>query len=272
MTGELACWRWHGLGNDYVIFESGDVQQFDPSLLAQAACDRHTGLGGDGIIMLTTSAALQSQFSIYNADGSVAELCGNGLRCAAALLSMKHGDRPDVSIQSAVAQHDLRVERVSNRHWRVGGPLCQAVDHGAFDVQVGSMLCRAHHVVVGNPHAVVFLDAHPSDELLRTAFDAMQCLARFERGVNVHLAVVESSGAIRMRTWERGAGPTQACATGAAATAAAAQIDGRVDGDAIVYLPGGELHVDATNLDGPVQVTGDVELIASMQWCVSIDP
>ncbi|MCH2143110.1 MAG: diaminopimelate epimerase [Phycisphaerales bacterium] len=271
MTIELTCSRLHGLGNDYVIFDQVDVCNLNLETLAQIACNRHTGLGGDGIITLGPWGDLPTPFSIYNADGSQAELCGNGLRCAAALLSMRHKDAPLVSIRSAVAQHDLEVHRLASHRWRVGGPLTLAIDHGFFDFRVRDLEVEVHHIVVGNPHAVIFIDDVFSGGFLEDAFDALQLMPQFEDGVNVHLAVIQSTNEIKMCTWERGAGPTRACATGAAAVAAAAHHADRCQGPIAVHLPGGDLHVDATNPDAAVQVTGDVDWIASMQWCASID-
>lgn len=251
--------RMHGLGNDYVLVDAPDVAGIDLAELARSACDRHTGIGADGLLVLHDSGSGPVGFAIINADGSSAELCGNGLRCAAALISSRRDNCADVVLESAVGRHSARIEPSVDAVWDVSIGLVPA-ELGEVGEVAG---WEVHPVQVGNPHLVVFTESPPDPAALETLAMAV---ARRGDERNIHLVGVVERDALWALSWERGVGPTLACATGAAAALAAAHACGLAEAAATVTLPGGVLDVTLPAGGGPVRTRGSACLIAHGQW------
>lgn len=255
----LAFDKYEGLGNDFIVVEAPDDAALAPAQ-ASALCDRHFGIGADGVLLVTppTSAEARARMVVLNADGSRPEMCGNGLRCVALHLAR----RDSAAGTSYVVDTDA------------GPLLCEVErDGSAAQVKVGMGRGRAagDHVTrfddrevrfarvdVGNPHAVVFESGF--DE---AAIDRLgpQVSGELPGGCNVEFAAARGDGAFDLVVWERGVGRTLACGTGAAATAVAALLSGRApyDEPLRIHLPGGALEIAvarttlAVTLRGPAR-------------------
>jgi len=247
--------KMHGLGNDFVVLDAREheLPPITPDI-ARALADRRTGIGCDQLILLAPSATGDFAMRVFNADGSQVEACGNATRAVALL----HGrpariDTAGGMLDARPGEGGITVELGPPRFEWDAIPLADAMD--TLDMPVGwDGLERPAAVNVGNPHVVFFVDdcdAVPLDEL----GPVIERDPLFPQRINVNVATVESRTRIRLRVWERGAGLTRACGTGACATAVAAMRRGLVDRSVIVALPGGELAI-AWDGSGGVTMTG----------------
>lgn len=247
--------KMHGLGNDFVVIDrrTADLPAMDEQVAARLA-DRHTGIGCDQLIVLEPSKFADFRMQIFNADGSEVGACGNASRAVALL----HGrparvetDGGEIALRPVVggAQVDMGRPRFA---WQ-DIPLAFAMDSAALPLSWGP-LERGMAVNVGNPHVVFFVpdaDAIALDEL----GPVVEHDPAFPERVNVNVATVTPHG-IRLRVWERGAGLTLACGTGACATAVAAIRQKLVTSPVTVSLPGGELRIAWDGADGSILMTG----------------
>lgn len=273
--------KMHGLGNDYVYIELFTPREANWSELARAVSDRHRGVGSDGLILVAPPAApgAHARMIMFNADGSRAQMCGNGVRCVGKLVYERGWARQnpllvetdagvlrlELSIDGGDTVRAVRVDmgapilepdRIPVR--RAGGPVIDA--DFAFDPPL-----RVTCVSMGNPHAVFFceqVDRIPLHEWgPRIEHDPM-----FPQRVNVHFVEVRSATHVRMRTWERGAGLTQACGTGAAAVCVAGVLTGRAQRALTVTLPGGDLQLAWDEAGGHVFKTGPAVEVFRGEW------
>jgi diaminopimelate epimerase len=260
----------HGAGNDFVMIEDlGDrMGILDPKLVA-ALCDRHQGVGADGLIRIAPADGADFFMDYYNADGGVAEMCGNGIRCLAKYVAdrgMTTGDRLRVDTRAGVKHlvlyrdADGLVDRV---RVDMGPPILErksipvAGDGDPLHVPVQAETDRfeAACVSMGNPHAVVFVDRLAAIPVERYG-PLIETAAVFPAKANVEFTEVLGPDEVRVRVWERGVGETQACGTGACATAVAANLRGLTGRDVAVHMPGGTLDISWT--DETVYLTGPV--------------
>jgi len=268
--------KLHGTGNDFVYVDARRGFPGDPAALAPALCDRHRGVGADGLILLLDSERADCRMKIYNADGSVAEMCGNGIRgFAKFVLDRGLLTRVPLRVETDAGIKVVEPEREHGRVARV------AVDMGApvWDgrripvdadgevierpLEVAGQEYRVTCVSMGNPHCVVFVDDVASLPLAALG-PRFEHHPFFPRRVNTEFIRVAGPGALEMRVWERGAGETLACGTGACAAAAAAFVWGRVGPDVTVKQPGGNATVrlkgDTIILSGPADHIATVEV------------
>ncbi len=264
--------KMNGLGNDFVVVEArGEAFRPTPAE-ARAIADRVNGVGCDQLIAIEPTTRADAFMRIWNADGGEVDACGNATRCVAWLL-MEAAGRDDVVIEteagllSAVrAEGDKRVSvdmGPPELRWdRI--PLAEEMDTRGIELQVGPIDAPHLHtpgaVNMGNPHVVFFVDQEPSDALVKGSGSLIEHHPMFPEGVNVGFAWVKSPDRIRLRVWERGAGMTQACGTGACAALVACARRGLTGRSATVEMDGGELHVDWREDDGHVIMTGPVAL------------
>ncbi len=258
--------RHHGLGNDFLI---GFVDRVpvDSAGLARRLCDRATGIGADGLVFGTTDFTGRYLFTLFNSDGSRAEVSGNGLRCFGQALARRDDATDlDVVVDTAAGPRRIIVEggpadvevRATVEMGRVGsGPSFEGLDLGLVGVEVldveSSNLGNPHLVLrVGDPDAVDLASVGPTVE------------AHFAPvGCNVHLVAVDDRATIRLRPWERGAGLTEACGSGACAAAHIAHGWGLVDALVNVVMPGGVATVsvgETPRLTGPAIWMADHEV------------
>lgn len=251
----------HGAHNDFVVLDGSANGSIDLVAFARWACDRRAGLGADGVIALESSDSADARMRTINADGSEAEMCGNGVRCAARYLD--EAQRRDSIVFDTIAGPITTqiVERGSEYAVRaaMGIPKVSALQIAGFE--------RAWFVDMGNPHVVVLCDDPDAVDLDALAH-RLQRDARFAAGTNVHVVAVRPDGTLRVRHWERGVGQTQACGTGAVACAAVAISNGLVTSPVDVSVPGGLLRVDwdganEAYLTGPAVRVFDADLDVS---------
>ncbi len=269
--------KMHGCGNDY-IYVNGFAEKLSaeekPELVRRLS-DRHFGIGGDGVIFINPSQDADFEMEMYNADGTRAEMCGNGIRCVAKFVYDKGlTDAEQISVISAgkIKYLDLTVEgktntkrgSVSKVRVNMGSPiLCpeqipvlaegeQAVD---VPIQVNGTEYRMTCVSMGNPHAVVFMEdvEHLQIEQIGPAFENHE---RFPRRTNTEFVEVLDRQTVFMRVWERGAGETLACGTGCCATAVACILGGLTEDKITVRLLGGELDIEWDREKDLVYMTG----------------
>jgi len=266
--------KLHGTANDFVYVDARRGLPVEPADLARRMCDRHRGVGADGLILLLVSERADCRMRIFNGDGSLAEMCGNGIRGFAKFV-LDHGL---ASAEPLRIETDAGVKTVSVRrhHGRV---VAVTVDMGPPEWEGrripvdadGTILERPLDVQgrrwsiscvsMGNPHCVVFVD-DVAPLALAEIGPAFERHPFFPRRVNTEFVRVESPERLRMRVWERGAGETLACGTGACAAAVVAARIGRAGRHVTVALPGGELTVEWRD-DDHVYMTGDaVEVFA----------
>ena len=246
--------KMHGLGNDFVIVDAREHPVAMTPARAHAIADRHHGIGCDQLILIEPSAVADVKMRIFNADGSEAEACGNATRCVATLLTGRArvetlGGLLYVSAGDGNAEVELAEPLFDWQHI----PLAMPMDTADMPVGWGE-LERPAAVNVGNPHVIFFVtdtNAVPLDAL----GPAIETDPLFPERVNVNVASVTGPASLKLRVWERGVGLTQACGTGACATAVAAIRAGLVSSPVAVDLPGGRLTID-WSAGGPIRMTG----------------
>lgn len=264
--------KMHGLGNDYIYLDGidQDLDGYDLPRLSGLLSDRHFGVGGDGIILILKSASADFRMRMFNPDGSESEMCGNGFRCFARYV-YEHGHtdktgfvvetgagliRPSLTIADGKVQ-SVRVDMGEPRLRRGEIPMTGPADEPAQNVIVPLDDCQytATCVSMGNPHCVIFVD-EITDEMVLGQGPIIEHHPLFPRRTNVEFAQVLSETAIRMRVWERGAGETLACGTGACGTAVAAVLGGHCGRGMTLHLVGGDLQIEWSEADNHVYQTG----------------
>ena len=244
--------KMHGLGNDFVVLQG----PFEPTTEQIAAwCDRRRGIGADGVLVVSPLEEDLVRMEYWNADGSPAEICGNGLRCVARhAVDAGMVSGPEFVVQTAVGRRPASVADDGTVRVLLG--TVSAADAGPL--QVAGFLLEP--IRVGNPHAVAFVP-----DCYSTPVDAVGPIVEgdphFPERTNVEFATVVSPNRIALRVWERGVGETLACGTGAAATVAVAHQKGLTDAKVTVELPGGSLIVELAE-DG-VWIEGPTEMVFS---------
>lgn len=239
--------KMHGARNDFIVVDTRAQPLGDPSSFARWVCDRRAGVGADGLIVLEPSTRADVRMRIVNADGSEAEMCGNGVRCASRWLD-EAGEGTGVAFETDAGIVRTQVlEREPEYLVRVamGRPKI---------APISDMIPPATFVDLGNPHVVVFETSFESFDL-ETWAKGLQSYPDFPDGTNVHMAVPIDSHSMRVRHWERGVGLTQACGTGAVACAAVALSKKLAESPVEVFVPGGRLVVEWDG-EGEAYLTG----------------
>ena len=248
--------KMHGLGNDYVCINCFRERLEDPSGFARTLCDRHYGIGADGLILICPSKVSDFKMEIYNSDGSVAGMCGNGIRCLGKYvydyrltgketlsIETKSGIRNmHLHIQDGKAcgaMVDMGVPRL-NAH---SIPILSEKDLVINDpIEVQKKNYRMTGISMGNPHAVIFLEEINGISLEETGRE-LEFHPRFPERANIEFCHVTARDRMEIRVWERGVGETLACGTGACAAVVASVLNDLTDEEVIVKLLGGELSV-----------------------------
>jgi diaminopimelate epimerase len=258
--------KMHGLGNDFLIFED-DGSGRDWNAIAADVCRRRLSVGGDGIMVVLPSDIADIRMRIINADGSEAEMCGNGIRCFAKYV-YEHGivKKSDMTVETLAGiirpKLCLDGETVSGVSVDMGMPSFERADipMGGEGLPVDVDITAAGEnltittLLMGVPHTVVQVEALDATDMMRLG-PAIETHALFPRKTNVNFVQVIDRQNIRMQTWERGAGLTMACGTGACASVVALSRKGLIETAATVRLAAGELHI-AVKDDGRVIMTG----------------
>lgn len=252
--------KMQGLGNDYIYVYSKKEPE-NPADLSIKLSDRHFGIGSDGMIWILPSKTADFKMRIFNADGSEAMMCGNGIRCVGKYVydkGLTKKTKITVETLSGIKTLDFKVEKGSVKSVSVN---MGKADAGLVNrVTVCGEDVEYIPVSVGNPHAVIFVDDIEKAQLT-TIGPAMEHHERFPDGVNVEFVQVLADNKLRMRVWERGSGITMACGTGSCATVMAAISIGlcRSNTNVDVELDGGTLTINITD-DNTVTMTGPAEI------------
>lgn len=273
---KLTFTKMHGCGNDYIYFNCFEQQIDDPEALSIRLSEPHFGVGGDGIILISPSDRADAQMRIFNADGSEAKMCGNGIRCVGKYLYDKGmvGGRTTVTVDTLSGVKTLSLTAQNGKVQTV------RVDMGAAilaprDIPVdmdGARLVDAPLVVdekvyhitcvsMGNPHCVVFTDEDIDSLDLARIGPKFEHHPLFPARINTEFINVLPDGTLKMRVWERGSGETWACGTGACAAGVAACLNGHAEKgkDITVHLRGGDLTIQYT--DETVWMTGSATTV-----------
>ena len=272
--------KMHGAGNDYVYIDGFQESISDPAALAIAVSNRNFGIGSDGLILILPSMVADVKMRMFNSDGSEAEMCGNGVRCVAKY-AYDHGlvAKEVVTVETGAGVLTLqlypnaagRIEKVRvnmglPRLTRgeiplTGEPATQVVNEPLTILdQTFAITC----VSMGNPHCVIFVDAVENFPLEKYG-PLIEHHPLFPRRTNVEFVEVRSRNEVRQRTWERGAGETLACGTGASAVAVAGVLTGRTERIIKNILSGGELELEWSEA-GPVYMTGPAVEVFSGEY------
>jgi diaminopimelate epimerase len=268
----LAVVKLHGLGNSYIYMDAREMAM-DEDLwpdLARLLSDPRVGIGADGLIAICRGRATPFRMRIWNRDGSEAEMCGNGIRGFAKYLFDRGLAGPELEVETGAGRirtvvrdrHegqartvtvDMGPPRFRRRDLPMSGPPDETAEAVELPLEAGPLSVTA--VSMGNPHVVHFTDHLWTAEDTARIGQAVERHPAFPERTNFHVAVVESPERVRVRHWERGAGLTEACGTGAAAVVAAGVVTGRLGRRVDVLVPGGLLHLE-WGTDGHLWMTG----------------
>jgi len=246
--------KMHGLGNDFIVMDllgGGDAEKLKSR--ARELCDRHFGIGADGQVMILPSETCDAQMRIINSDGTEPEMCGNAIRCVARYLRETGAAGESMSIETLGGVKNITIYENMRASVDMGAPEIT----GAWVTVVDGARAKFTCVSTGNPHVVTF-DALPDGEVLLREGLRISTHPFFPKGVNVEFCQIENPSEITMRVYERGAGATLACGTGATASFFAAHAQGLVENHASVHLTGGTLDFDMLE-NGHVIMTGPSE-------------
>lgn len=248
--------KWHGCGNDFVFVNGFKENAEQAAVMSSVLCDRHYGIGGDGLILILPSDKAELRMRMFNPDGSEAEMCGNGIRCFAkwaeelqliksSRFSVETGAGilyPEI-LPSGEVRVDMNIPHLAAEEIPAEGlgsgpvvnrPLhCEKLDKTVF------VTC----VSMGNPHCIQFVEDIAAVDIRREG-PALEADAHFPKKTNVEFVQKLDEHTLRMRVWERGAAVTLACGTGACAVLVAAVLNGLVEREADIILDGGKVHVE----------------------------
>lgn len=257
MTNPIRFTKMQGAGNDYIYINTMNYPVADPSRLSIEWSKPHTGIGSDGLVLIGSSDKADFSMHIYNADGSEAMMCGNASRCIGKYVYEEGLTRKEnISIEtlSGIKRLRLRVTdgQVTEVTVDMGKPIVGAT---GIAVEAGGKEYRGTIVSMGNPHFVIFVEKVEEVDL-STVGPLLEWHPLFPDRTNVEFAEIRGRDEIRMRVWERGSGITQACGTGACATAVAAIMNGKTNRAPQVIMDGGSLRISWPDEDSPVYMTG----------------
>ena len=275
--------KMHGIGNDYIYVD--EFLYKAPADIGDAvrlASDRHTGIGGDGLILIQPSQIADCKMRMFNADGSEGRMCGNAIRCIARYMLERH---PEICPGDTVRIETLSgIKIVTAQRDAEGKPSMLRADMGApglspesipvltatpqdLSIEVPGFSGRGVCVSMGSPHIVFFIDSDPSELDIAHIGPAIESHSLFPERVNVEFVQMQPDGSLKMRVWERGSGETMACGTGACATAVAAMLKGRTpQRTAMVHLRGGDLIIEWNPDNNRVYMTGPAALVFEGEW------
>lgn len=267
--------KMHGLGNDFIIIYGEKSLPENVAELAVKLCNRYFGIGADGLVFILPSGRADFSMRIINSDGTEAEQCGNAIRCVAKYVYDKGYARKEQltveTLGAGVQALSLNIEDGCVQKVRVdmGEPVLEGLEVPTVldlnpvlnhPVEVDGGEFRFTAVSMGNPHCVIYVDDAVRFDL--TAWGPkLEGHPLFPRKINVEFATVRDRGYVDMRVWERGAGSTLACGTGACATLVASVLNGFTDRSSVVSLKGGELFIEWDEKNNHVYMTGPAEFV-----------
>jgi diaminopimelate epimerase len=273
----LSLAKAHAYGNDFLFIPFEQAEGLDPHELARRTCARHTGVGGDGLILYAIAPDGTARMTLYNADGSPSELSGNGLRCLAALvLHLRASQRRDdespitqVRVDTDAGWKTLALVARTHERYTFRAAMGQPTNVARETLEVAGVRLDVTTLQVGNPQCVALVDELPDRARFHELGPALSTHPRFAQGTNVEFATIEAPNRVRILIWERGVGPTHASGTGACASAVAAIAHGGAVRDVDVIAPGGTQRVEWR--DDGIYLTGWAEVVFEGHWIPNAD-
>ena len=261
--------KMHGCGNDYVYVNLFEEKLDNPAEVSIKVSDRHFGIGSDGLITIGPSDKADFRMRIYNADGSEAEMCGNGIRCIAKYVYDHHlTDKTEITVETGAGVLTLQLFTENGKVQQVrvdmGEPILIPADIPVVadgdkvidePIEVGGKTWNMTCVSMGNPHAVVFVD-DTANFPLETYGPLFENHERFPKRTNTEFVQVISPTEANMRVWERGSAETWACGTGTCASVMACILNGKTEDKVLVHLRGGDLTIEYDRDSNHVFMTG----------------
>ena len=261
--------KMHGLGNDYVYIDAIHQDINEPSSLAKFVSNRNFGVGSDGLILICKSDIADFKMRMFNSDGSEAEMCGNGIRCVGKFVYDKGlTNKTEVAIETLAGIKYLKLSvkdgKVDTARVDMGEPIFepQKIPVNTLENPVKNLKVMAQGkdfnmtcVSMGNPHAIAIVEDVKKFDVEKYG-KVLEVDKLFPKRINVEFAEIVDKNNIKMRVWERGAGETLACGTGACATLVACNINGYTDRKATIELLGGNLYIEWNKEDNHVYMTG----------------
>ncbi len=261
--------KMHGLGNDYVYIDAINQKIENESSLAQFVSNRHFGIGSDGLILICKSEIADFKMRMFNSDGSEAEMCGNGIRCVGKFVYDKGlTNKTTVKIETLAGIKTLilntKNEKVETARVDMGEPILEAEKIPVITTEepVKNLELEAENqkfkftcVSMGNPHAITIVENTKEFDVEKYG-KVLEIDKAFPKKANIEFAQIVDRQNINMRVWERGAGETLACGTGACATAVACNLNGLTDRKVNIELLGGTLNIEWNETDNHVYMTG----------------
>ncbi len=272
--------KMHGLGNDFVFIEDKTGQDKDYTVLARAMCNRHTGIGADGLIVIVDSRVADVRMRIINSDGSEAEMCGNGIRCFAKYVydsGIIEKKRFTVETPAGIMEPEITVGADNKAKLitiNMGRPSFNRSEipmEGADGRVLNEDLCvdgenwKITSLLMGVPHTVTYVDDVDTVDIEKIGplFEKHEA---FPKHTNINFAQQMDDRTVKVRTWERGAGATLACGTGSCSVAVASFLNGRTGREVDIQLPLGTLHIEYREEDGNVYMTGPAAVSFTGTW------
>ncbi len=273
--------KMHGIGNDYIFINCLDRQVDNPSQLSQLLSDRHFGAGSDGLVLIMPSDKADFRMRMFNPDGSEAEMCGNAIRCVGKYVyDNGFTDKNGIAVETLAGIRQLEMKasggRIESVRVDMGKPIMEPsripvdFDGDRFisePVTIEGVTYSVTCVSMGNPHAVAYIKDIKAFPLDRVG-PLMENHSLFPDRINAEFAVVEDRNTVSMRVWERGAGETLACGTGACAVLAASVLNNLTDRTATLRLPGGDLLIEWSRQDGHIYMTGPAVRVYEGEACI----
>lgn len=266
--------KMHGIGNDYVYVNCFEESVKDPVEVSKFVSDRHFGIGSDGLILISPSAIADFRMNIYNADGSQAEMCGNGIRCVAKYV-YDYGltDKTEISVETLAGIKYLRLQvengKVASVEVNMGAPILEpkeipvAVEKSPVvnvPVEVKGKIYHMTCVSMGNPHAIIFMN-NVKDLDIEAIGPYFENHTVFPKRTNTEFVEVLDRNTVNMRVWERGSDETLACGTGACATTVACILNDKTENEVTVHLLGGDLKIRWDREANQVYMTGPATVV-----------
>jgi diaminopimelate epimerase len=266
--------KMQGIGNDYVYIDCLKTPVSQPERLAKAVSDRHFGIGSDGLVLILPSALADFRMDMYNADGSRAQMCGNAIRCVGKYVRERGlTDKDILTVETLAGIKTLTLHRegdtVTSVTVNMGKPILAPRDipinldgETCIDqpIEVAGVGYRFTGVSMGNPHAVVYLPEIADLDIARIG-SLFEHHPLFPERINTEFVWRDSDDSLHMRVWERGAGETLACGTGACAVLVASVLNGYSDREADIHLLGGTLRIRWDEADNCVYMTGNAAFV-----------
>lgn len=266
--------KMHGIGNDYVYVNCFEESVKNPAEVSKFVSDRHFGIGSDGLILISPSAIADFRMNIYNADGSQAEMCGNGIRCVAKYV-YDYGltDKTEISVETLAGSKYLRLQvengKVASVEVNMGAPILEpkeipvAVEESPVvnvPVEVKGKIYHMTCVSMGNPHAIIFMN-NVKDLDIAAIGPYFENHTVFPKRTNTEFVEVLDRNTVNMRVWERGSDETLACGTGACATTVACILNDKTENEVTVHLLGGDLKIRWDREANQVYMTGPATVV-----------